>query len=127
MAQLLLDSCVVIDVLRQRGARHIWLQAQVAAEHVLYCSVLTITEVLAGMCAHEQLRTQALLAGLASLVVTHDIAAQAGLITQECRQRGITLSLTDAIIAATAIAHDLVLATDNRKDFPMTGLKLMEI
>jgi predicted nucleic acid-binding protein len=34
------------------------------------------------------------------------------------------LGVVDLIIAATALAHNLVLITDNRKDFPMTQLAL---
>ncbi len=38
------------------------------------------------------------------------------------RKKGRTLGVVDLIIAATALAHKLVLMTDNRKDFPMPQL-----
>jgi predicted nucleic acid-binding protein len=37
----------------------------------------------------------------------------------EWARKGRTLTLTDMMIAATALEHGLRLATDNRKDFPM--------
>jgi predicted nucleic acid-binding protein len=127
MQRLLLDSCIVIDVLRARQDRHIWLAAQATAGHELHCSVLTITEVLAGMRPHEQPRTLALLANLTSLDVTYSIAEHAGLLAQQWRSRGVTLSLPDTTIAATAIAHGLMLVTDNHKDFPMPELTLVDV
>ena len=46
----------------------------------------------------------------------------AGLIKNEWAQKGRTLAIPDVLIAATALAHRLVLMTDNRKDFPMPQL-----
>jgi predicted nucleic acid-binding protein len=52
------------------------------------------------------------------------LARDAGLLKNEWAQQGQTLGVVDVIIAATALAHNLVLMTDNRKDFPMTQLAL---
>jgi predicted nucleic acid-binding protein len=46
------------------------------------------------------------------------------LLKNEWARRGQTLSVPDVLIAATALAHRLVLMTDNRKDFPMPELVL---
>jgi predicted nucleic acid-binding protein len=42
----------------------------------------------------------------------------------EWSRKGRTLAIADVLIAATALAHKLVLMTDNRKDFPMPQLVL---
>ena len=46
-------------------------------------------------------------------------AEQAGTLKREWARKGRTLTLTDMMIAATAMEHGLRLVTDNRKDFPM--------
>jgi predicted nucleic acid-binding protein len=52
------------------------------------------------------------------------LAHYAGLLKNEWAKKGRSLAVVDLIIAATALAHNLVLMTDNREDFPMTELTL---
>jgi hypothetical protein len=52
------------------------------------------------------------------------IAKQAGALRYEWARKGVTLTLTDTMIAATVLHYGLTLITDNRKDFPMPELKL---
>jgi predicted nucleic acid-binding protein len=59
--------------------------------------------------------------------VTQKIAAQAGLLRRDWRQKGQTLSYTDVTIAAVAVASGLALLTDNRKHFPMPELNLFPL
>lgn len=42
------------------------------------------------------------------------------------RSRGRAMPIKDSMIAATALAHDLVMATRNTMDFADTGLKLVD-
>jgi hypothetical protein len=42
----------------------------------------------------------------------------------EWARKGITLTLTDTMIAATALQYGLTLITDNKKDFPMPELTI---
>lgn len=44
----------------------------------------------------------------------------------DLRQRGRPMSVKDSQIAASALAHDLALATLTRKDFEPAGVKLVE-
>jgi toxin FitB len=44
----------------------------------------------------------------------------------ELRRGGHTLPLLDSMIAATALAHDLIVATRNRRDFEMAGVRLLD-
>ena len=52
------------------------------------------------------------------------LARAAGLLKNEWARKGRTIGVVDMIIAATALAHNLVFMTDNRKDFPMPELAL---
>ena len=83
-----------------------------------------IGQTFAGMRQHERQRTEELFDQLTIFDVTVEIARYAGLVKNEWASKGRTLSLADAMIAATAILHRHVLITDNRKDFPMPELKL---
>lgn len=90
----------------------------------LACSAITVTEIYAGMRPHESSATQAFLEGMEQYEVDWDLARYAGLLKNEWTRRGRRLSVPDVLIAATALAHRLVLMTDNRKDFPMPELIL---
>jgi predicted nucleic acid-binding protein len=52
------------------------------------------------------------------------VAQRAGALRYEWARKGITLALTDTMIAATALQYGLTLITDNRKDFPMPELTI---
>ena len=87
-------------------------------------SVVTRTEILAGMRPHEEETTMALLDSLISLSVDEAIADPPGLIIGRYTRQGITFSFADAVIAATALQRDLTLATGNAKHFPVPDLRV---
>ncbi len=53
------------------------------------------------------------------------IASLWGKIIGDAALRGITLPVIDSLIAATAIYHNMILVTDNERDFIHTGVKLL--
>jgi tRNA(fMet)-specific endonuclease VapC len=114
MATYLLDTSVVIDALNQKRGR--W--------QLLASLVVTLTEIYAGLRPKELPTTERFLDELEHYELDSQLARRAGLLKNEWDKRGRTLVVFDLIIAATALAHDLVLMTDNRKDFPMTDLAL---
>jgi len=59
--------------------------------------------------------------------VTAAVARYAGELYREWRQKGVTLALPDLTVAAVAIRNDLLLATDNPKDFPMRELRMYSL
>jgi predicted nucleic acid-binding protein len=58
------------------------------------------------------------------LDVTYEIAVFGGGLRQEFLNKGLDIPLPDHLIAATALRHNLALATFNKKDFPHKGLRL---
>jgi toxin FitB len=58
------------------------------------------------------------------LNVDSTVALVWGRLLGESRQRGIAVPVVDGLIAATAIAHDLTLVTENVSDFIETGVRL---
>jgi predicted nucleic acid-binding protein len=124
MAIYLLDTSVVIDALNQKRGRRQLLASLVESGDMVACSVVTLTEIYAGIRPKEFAFTEQFLDRLDHYGVDSQLARYAGLLKSEWAKKGRTLAIPDLIIAATALAHNLILMTDNRKDFPMSQLVL---
>lgn len=118
---MLLDTCIVIDVLRGREAALAFVEGLADAPSL---SVITATELIAGVRNTQERR---LIERLLAVCTTHDIDLEtASLAGDYVRQYGPSHGVDpiDALIAATAKARGLELATLNLKHFPMIkGLK----
>ena len=120
----LVDTNVVIDLLRRREYA-LGLIAKWAEEGLLAVSTLTHLEVYHGMKRGEENGTNLLLDGLVSIDVDIPIARQAGRMLGELRSRGLTVSVGDAIIGATALSVGVPLLTNNLAHYPFAGLKVV--
>ena len=124
MADYLLDTNILIFALRSDPKALDFLDALERKKERACISVVTRTEILAGMRPHEEERTLELLDSLENLPVDEAIADRAGRLIYQYARQGVQLSFADALIAATALEHDLTLATTNPKHFPMPELRL---
>jgi predicted nucleic acid-binding protein len=118
---LVLDSSVVIDLLRGNAADPSLLDP---AREPVIVSTVTVHEVLAGMRPGEEQWTWDLLSSFVVVPFGADEAALSAKWRWEFRARGVTLELPDTAIAATAVIRNLPLATGNVKDFPMPELRV---
>jgi len=75
----------------------------------------------------EATATEELFEGLECIEATQKIACSAGMLKYEWARKGVTLEITDAIIAATTLSFDLYLATDNLRHFPMSELNHIDL
>jgi predicted nucleic acid-binding protein len=119
---LLLDTTVLIDVLRARQNRRSLLIELVEAGHTLATTAINIGEVYSGIRSGEEDQTERFLSSLGCYPVSAAIARKAGSLKNKWSRKGRTLTLADMLIAATALEHGLTLMTDNRKDFPIPEL-----
>jgi predicted nucleic acid-binding protein len=114
--KILLDTSVIIDFLRQKNKKDTLLIALLEKEYQFYVSILTHTELYAGKKVWKendaQIDLEKLFFGMQILPLEKEVSKKAG----EIRAKNDT-TLMDAIIAATAIIHDLNLVTLNTKDF----------
>ena len=124
MATYLLDTNIIIDALNQKRNCNAALFNLATAGHTLACCPINVAEVCAGLRPKEEERTMALLQSLKLYSITFPVAELAGRLKREYGSKGKTLSIPDTIVAAVALHNELVLITDNVKDFPMEELSL---
>lgn len=122
--RLLLDTSVLIDVLRARSQRREFLAGLVRSGHTLATTALNVAELYAGMRAGEEAPTENFLDALECLEFAASAARVAGRLKNLWARKGRTLTLADTIVAAIAIENRCALLTDNAKDFPMRELQL---
>jgi predicted nucleic acid-binding protein len=113
---LLLDTSVLIDVLRGSRVASAWLGS---VEELPLCSELTRAEVLRGIGSAERSRTERLLRSLRWVAVDEPISRRAGELARQYRRSHPGLGIVDFVIGATAQLLGADLATGNVRHYPM--------
>ena len=122
--RILVDTTVLVDSLRSRKSRKELLARLVREGHELGTTALNIAEIYGGMRPAEEKGTEAFLAGFLCFDIGQSEARTAGNFKAQWARKGSTLAIVDCAIAAVAIRERCMLATDNRRDFPMPELQL---
>jgi predicted nucleic acid-binding protein len=131
----LVDTNVLCEPWQKRPESKVvnWLKANQAS---LYTSVLVTGEIRYGIellpansVRHAELLRwyEELLEIMAGRVLSINarVAEEWGRLQAEARARNVVLPAVDSLLAATACRYQLVLATDNVKDFRAVGLKIV--
>lgn len=123
MAQLLLDTTVLIDALRGREAveRLRGLRSEGAPPYI--CAI-NVEEVWRGTRSGEEEAVGRLLGGLRMAPLGGAEGERAGRWRARLAASGVTLSQADCLIAAAAVGVGARLATGNPRDFPMDELEV---
>lgn len=122
MTGVLLDSDVIIEVLRERspGIVRKWINVVNTGEPLFY-SPVSLAEVRHGMRERERELIERVFSGMTCVSIDQEIGRRSGDYLRSFHASH-SLALGDALIAATAAVHQLHLWTQNRKHFPMTDL-----
>ena len=137
MSRFLLDTNVLSEFNR-RGEPdplvHQWLEA--ADPESLYVSVLTIGEIRLGVELLPPSKRRSQLEQWLErdlpewfegriLPIDQSIADRWGSLRAQAQMKGRPLSVIDALLAATALRHNLILASRNVRDFSFVGLAII--
>jgi addiction module, PIN domain protein len=129
----LLDTNVLSDARRQTFPElNAWLASQVRAD--LTISIISLLEIERGILQVERRDASAgqhlrawleaeIMPAFSGLILPIDVSVArtaAGLHVPD------PMPEMDALIAATAIVHDLILVTHNTRDFERTGIRLLD-
>jgi predicted nucleic acid-binding protein len=135
----LLDTCIISKLRKIKNESHHPLQDWILShsETSYFLSVLTIGEIQAGISkldAHDKKKIvfedwllSELIPRFKDRILYFDdhTASIWGTMRGEVLKHGINLPVIDSLIAATAIQHNLILVTENIKDFTKTGARLL--
>lgn len=124
MANFLLDSSVLIDILRGRQDVVERIETLGREEHRLGICAINVIEVFSGMLEHERATTERLLSSLYLFAITYATARRAGELQSQLRRQGSKADLGDVLIGTVALENSATLLTANVKDFPLPGLRV---
>ncbi len=125
MTTYILDSDIIIDYLAKREQAIALIEKIIQFGQLPAVSVLTEVEVKIGLKDAQMPKVNKFFNALTIIPVTSDISQLAINFIRSFGKKGKILHLVDACIAATAISNDLILVTNNKKDYPMKQLRLL--
>jgi len=120
----LIDTDVAIDHFHGHRRTFDYFTQSLSEGEILGMSVVSLTEILAGMRAGEQERTEKLFSLFVLIDVDEQIARKAGEYLNEYRASK-HIELADALIAATAFVAGAELITRNVKHYPMEDVQVI--
>lgn len=121
---ILLDTTVLIDVLRGRLRTVERLRSFGQHGDVPYTTPISVEEIHRGLRATERASANRLFDGLRIASIGRPEGVRAGDWRRDHASVGMTLAQADCLIAAAAVALGVPLATGNPKDFPMRELEV---
>lgn len=122
--RLLLDTDVVIELLKKQPAAVSRFLALVEAKTAFLLSPIVVAEIYAGAFAREHKTIEAFFGLCQRIDLDAETGRLAGLYANRYRKAFQGISLEDYLLAATAKAHRCPLWTGNRKHYPMSDITL---
>lgn len=124
--KLLPDTCVWIDFLKNRNTLLTLQLEQALLQGEVYTCGVVLYELLQGIRnPGEDQQVQAAFDALIMLEITSKTWASAAKLSSELRKMGITLPMSDIIIAAVATEHNLTIMTEDQHFQQIAGLLLL--
>jgi len=132
----LVDTNVISELVKPKPEPRVVAWVDAADEALLFLSVLTLGEIRKGISTVQESRRRGNLESWLEtalrprfagrvLAVDEDVADRWGRIAADAAQRRKPLPVIDALLAATALHHDLMLVTRNVADVAATGVAVL--
>ncbi len=122
--RLVLDTNIVIDLLKKVPTIVARFLALLEAETTFLISPIVVAEVYAGAFRREHKDIEALFDLCQRVSMDSDTGRMAGLYANQYAKAFQGIALEDYLLAATARAHRCPLWTHNRKHYPMDDIEL---
>ena len=124
----LVDTNVLSELARARPDEHVIRWASTLDAFAI--SAITLDEIVFGITVKPSPRVQRWFESTVAdycrvMDVTSEIARHAGILRGQHARRGRVRNQADMLIAATAAAHGLTLATRNERDFDGCGVSVL--
>ncbi len=127
MTRYLVDTSVLIDVTKLGGPSREKLLSLVEAGHEVLTCAIVVAEYYSGVARGMAPQWDRFLDSLPYQGITRRAAEKAGAWRRDFARQGRTLSVADTLVAAVAWDRDAALLTENLKDFPMPGVRVMSL
>ena len=125
MTDHLLDANALIDYFRRKSSTFNLLETIEAQGHRLAICAVGLAELYSGFSLQQRIAAEPVVGRWFYYETTPAIAKEAGRYRYEFARIGTTLSATDSLIAAVAIANGATLITNNLRHFPMREIRLL--
>lgn len=122
MTNYLLDTTILIEYLRGKKPAVNFITALIRHGHRLCVCCVNVAELYSGLSREQGAKAKLLIDALDYCDATPDAAIQAGIYRYEFARQGISLSVTDTLVAAIAKANDAIIVTANTRHYPMKDI-----
>jgi predicted nucleic acid-binding protein len=126
VSKYLLDTTVLIDYLRGRQQLVEFVTDLASTGNELGVCSIGVAELYSGLNDKHRAIAAKLINSLEYWEATKDAAGIAGSYRYDFARNGVTLTTTDALVAAISIEHGATLVTANAKHYPMKEIQLLK-
>jgi predicted nucleic acid-binding protein len=127
MARYLLDTTTLIDFSKGLQPVVVRLVAMLEAGEDFGVCAIVVGEFFTGLSATERILWRTFIDSLAYWDIPREAAVRAGEDRYRLARQGLHISITDALIAATARAHGAVIITDNPRHYPPENVPILSL
>ncbi|MBI3961776.1 MAG: type II toxin-antitoxin system VapC family toxin [Deinococcus sp.] len=127
MTRYLLDTTALIDFSKGREPARSRVMQMIEDGHELAVCAVNVAEFYAGLSPAQRPGWDEFVGALQYWEITWEAARQAGIYRHDFARKGVALSTADTLVAAVAEEQRAVIVTNNVKDYPIGGLRLLPL